>query len=143
MCSHVKLIFNGRYIMPWTKEINIPRGCLAQVDFFWGCDYKQETLDLVLALNEVHSFLLAGETAEMFCNYFDYGVVAEHYRALFYKKPIWWKENSCFKSGERVGLPDSLRPYLYLLCFKLSSSKHGNACKIKSGVFDWKSEAPR
>ena len=128
--------------MPWTKEVNIPRGALAKVDSFWGSDYKEETIELVAALNQKHNFLQTGETAEIFCNKFDCGVVAEHYRALFYKKPVWWKEKSCFQSGERVGLPECLKPYLYLLCFKLSKSNQENACNIPGIVYDWKAEVP-
>ena len=126
--------------MPWRKEVNIPRGCLAQVDTFWGDDYKQETLELVNALNEQHNFLLPKETPEKFCQQFDYGVVAEHYRALFYQKPVWWKEKSCFRSGKRVGLPYCLKPYLYLLCFKLSKTEGEDAYLKAATIYDWRTD---
>ena len=123
--------------MPWRREVNIPRGCLAETESFWGCDYQQETLDLVKAFNELHNFLQPDETAEIFCTNFDYGVVAEHYRALFYKKPIWWKCKSCFQAGQRVGLPNCLKPHLHSLCFKLSKSNKESAYDTEGIVYDW------
>ena len=127
--------------MPWRKEVNIPRGCLAEVESFWGLDYQLETINLVKALNEQHNFLQCNETAEMFCKKFDYGMVAEHYRALFYKKPIWWKKHSCFLAGKRVGLPDCLKPFLCLLCFKLTKTNEQNVCDLQPVVHDCKKDS--
>ena len=99
---------------------------------------RQHTINLVLKLNQKHQFLEPGESPQLFCTDFDFGTVAEHYRAIFFKQPVWWNNESCFAAGMRLGLPSKLKPFLYVLCFKLSKPNIGDSYSLNACVHDWK-----
>ena len=92
-------------------------------------------MHLIFTLNKVHNFLEKEENAEDFCTNFDFGIVVKHHRSLFLKEPVWWLDKSIFVAGMRVGLPAEIKPFLWVLCFKLSNSKIQNAYSIKPSVF--------
>ena len=87
-------------------------------------------------LNDIFPFLKENETAEMFCQDFDFGSVVEYCRGLFAKKQIWWCNDSYFEVGWKFGLPAVMKPYLNILGLKLNKGNEINAYTLPAIVFD-------
>ena len=101
---------------------------------------KENTHRLVLMLHAIHPFLREDETEEGFCTKFNYGSIAECHRSLFSEKRIWWKNGSYFEDGWKFGLPAQLKPYFYLIGFKLNKGTEEDPHTIPSTLFDCRQE---
>ena len=117
------------------------KGCLFDIDTISCKAHRSETLRLVLMLNDVCPFLKGNETAENFCQEFDFGSVVEYYRGLFTKKRIWWCNGSFFESGWKFGLPAQMKPHLNILGLRLSKGKEKDAHSLPAIVFDCRLES--